>query len=273
MTMLSHFEATLDRIQAVLNFRDWSIKHDQFSTNKSLGRAAFLGMIVGIVFGIHLTLFIVMLLSEITSSWTEEHANLAMQWMLYAMGMCYFHSAEFFVTAFSNPGVVTTDSFMINNSKAYTLAALMSWFEFWARFFFFSWFNSKIVTRIGLVMMITGQILRSLAMKTAGESFNHIIQNKQKDNHRLVTHGIYRYFRHPSYVGFFYWSIGTQLVLCNPINCVFYAWASWAFFKSRIPYEETTLKRQYKEYLDYMKTTWIGIPFISSNYTDKSEGT
>src|SRR4051812_31669288 len=50
-----------------------------------------------------------------------------------------------------------------------------------------------------------------------------------------------RCFRHPSYVGWFYWSVGTQLLLCNPLCTVLYGLAAWAFFKDRIPYEEALL--------------------------------
>ena len=53
-------------------------------------------------------------------------------------------------------------------------------------------------------MVVIGQFIRSLAMVTCGESFNHLIQTERKDNHVLVTHGIYKYLRHPRYVN---WSI------------------------------------------------------------------
>ncbi len=72
-----------------------------------------------------------------------------------------------------------------------------------------------------------------------------------------------RYFRHPSYLGFFYWSIGTQVMLCNPICIIAYAAASFMFFKERIAYEEKLLFSFFKQdYIDYMKRSYIGIPFI-----------
>lgn len=74
-----------------------------------------------------------------------------------------------------------------------------------------------------------------------------------------------RVFRHPSYVGWFYWSVGTQVILCNPICIGLYAYASWSFFKDRIPYEEQLLLKFYKtEYLQYAKTTLLGIPYVQS---------
>ena len=75
----------------------------------------------------------------------------------------------------------------------------------------------------------------------------------------------YRYLRHPSYFGWFYWSVGTQLVLCNPLCTIAYAAAAWHFFNSRIPYEEELLVRFYgDQYTRYAKSTIIGIPAIAS---------
>lgn len=101
-------------------------------------------------------------------------------------------------------------------------------------------------------------------MITCGESFNHYIQRNKKENHVLVTHGIYHVFRHPSYVGFYYWAVGTQLVLCNPISTVLYGVAAWTFFRYRIAYEEETLRKLFPDgvYESYAARTYIGIPFV-----------
>lgn len=73
----------------------------------------------------------------------------------------------------------------------------------------------------------------------------------------------YGILRHPSYVGFYYWAVGTQLVLCNPVSTVLYGLAAWTFFRYRIKYEEETLKQLFGEaYETYSAKTYIGIPFI-----------
>lgn len=83
----------------------------------------------------------------------------------------------------------------------------------------------------------------------------------------------YKYFRHPSYVGFYYWSVGTQLLLGNPICAVCYSLASWYFFKRRIPYEERTLLKYFPdEYPAYVTNTWSGLPFIWSDIVIAQEG-
>lgn len=60
-------------------------------------------------------------------------------------------------------------------------------------------------------MVLCGDSLRKAAMLTAGSNFNHIVQNEKAHSHVLVTSGVYALFRHPSYVGWFYWSTGTQV--------------------------------------------------------------
>ena len=68
----------------------------------------------------------------------------------------------------------------------------------------------------------------------AGSNFNHLIQSKKKQGHVLVTGGIYKHLRHPSYFGFFWWGLGTQVVLGNTVCLVGYAVVLWRFFRRRI---------------------------------------
>lgn len=48
------------------------------------------------------------------------------------------------------------------------------------------------------------------------------------------TDGACSWSRHPSYAGFFYWCLGTQLVLQNPISFIVFAVVLWRFFYYRI---------------------------------------
>ena len=91
----------------------------------------------------------------------------------------------------------------------------------------------------------------------AATSFSHHVAYRKLDSHTLVTTGVYayvwhhhydrpefsqltgvltfvRWFRHPSYAGFFYWALGTQLLLQNPGNFIFFAAVLWKFFYDRI---------------------------------------
>jgi protein-S-isoprenylcysteine O-methyltransferase len=115
----------------------------------------------------------------------------------------------------------------------------------------------------GAVLVVLSQLLRSAAMKQAGMSFNHFIQTMKKDNHVLVTDGVYTYLRHPSYTGFFFWCIGTQILLGNFINTLVFSIASWHFFQRRITFEEESLCRIFgDEYPEYVSRSYLGIPFV-----------
>ena len=63
----------------------------------------------------------------------------------------------------------------------------------------------------GALLVLFGEGVRKLAMFTARTNFNHYVQHVKEEGHQLITHGIYSKCRHPAYVGWFYWSIGTQV--------------------------------------------------------------
>ena len=191
-----------------------------------------------------------------------------MQWSVYMTLLCFFHFAEFFATALYQPASLSYDSFIVNHSKSYTFAALASWTEFWVESILFGSLKRRgFLMLIGIALIILGQGIRTLAMWTCGPNFNHqVMERNADDGHKLVTNGIYAYLRHPAYFGWFYWSIGTQVFLCNPICTIFYAWASWSFFSVRIPYEESLLLRAYtQQYAEYAAKTFVLIPFIKSS--------
>ncbi|XP_054297838.1 protein-S-isoprenylcysteine O-methyltransferase isoform X1 [Pongo pygmaeus] len=215
-------------------------------------RACFLGFVFGCG----------MLLSFSQSSWSH------FGW--YMCSLSLFHYSEYLVTAVNNPKSLSLDSFLLNHSLEYTVAALSSWLEFTLENIF--WPELKQITWLsvtGLLMVIFGECLRKAAMFTAGSNFNHVVQNEKSDTHTLVTSGVYAWFRHPSYVGWFYWSIGTQVMLCNPICGVSYALTVWRFFRDRTEEEEISLIHFFgEEYLEYKKRVPTGLPFIKGVKVD-----
>jgi len=206
------------------------------------------------------------------------------RWCLYVVAMCFYHNSEFYTTAYFNPTALKADSFMMVHSNMYTIAVVVSCFEFWfvrpwiynplirslsttllilsddSKFY---WFLNTIPS-LGCVLLFGGLGLRILAMMTCGTNFHHLIQSHQKDDHLLVTHGIYKYLRHPSYTGWFYFTIGTQILLGNPLTTIGYGITGLNFFQRRIKYEEYLLSQQYPgSYAAYCDQTYIGIPFLS----------
>lgn len=187
--------------------------------------------------------------------------------------------AVLFLT-FSMYYIYTYTAYVVNHSRSYTIATLSCWLEFWLESLLLGGsYKSRMILgdglfsmhHIGVFMVVMGQTVRSLAMWQCGENFSHIIADEKKRNHKLVTTGIYRYLRHPSYFGWYYWSIGTQLLLCNPICSVAFACTAWFFFQERISYEEALLQRFFKhEYTEYVQRSYIGIPFITSALSEKT---
>ncbi|KAI1331242.1 ICMT-domain-containing protein [Xylariaceae sp. FL0255] len=181
-----------------------------------------------------------------------------------------FHFLEFWTTAKYNTSVATVGSFLLTaNWPAYAIAHVSGSLECILTTLLFpnrSWapyYSGHILLLLGFILVFVGQAARSAAMVQAGSSFNHTIQSRRKADHELVTTGLYSFLRHPAYFGFFYWGIGTQLVLGNPICCVAYTVVLWSFFSDRIKSEERLLIKFFGEdYIDYKKRVGTGLPFI-----------
>jgi protein-S-isoprenylcysteine O-methyltransferase len=183
---------------------------------------------------------------------------------IYFAFLSMFHFSEYFFIALSHPQSLTTDSFMLNHSLQYEIAAIASWAEFFTEVYFFPEMKKvKTIWLIGSLVCVAGELLRKVAILTARKSFHHLVQFQQADDHKLITNGVYSWFRHPAYVGWFYFSIGTQVILANPICLILYPIASWLFFYNRINTEEIALLNFFgDDYVKYQKTTKTGLPFI-----------
>lgn len=180
----------------------------------------------------------------------------------YLILLSSFHFSEYFVTSLTNPSTLSLTSFLIDHSIAYILAISFSFIEFILEVYLFHGFKKfNIISMVGLILAISGEIIRKLAMFTAGTNFSHLITSEKDPNHKLVTHGIYSLFRHPSYAGWLYWAVGTQILLLNPICTLLFAAMSYRFFKDRIRYEEETLIGFFNEdYKAYKQKVGLWMP-------------
>lgn len=190
-------------------------------------------------------------------------------WATYQIGFftaawAAFHWGEFAVTAGWNREKLSVDSFLLDNGKAYHIAHATALTEFVVTRYF--WPESKshtAISLIGMAITLFGQTFRSLAMIHASTNFSHTVATYKLVTHRLVDDGIYSLSRHPSYVGFFYWGLGTQLVLQNPVTFVLYLILLWRFFNNRIRIEEQYLTRFFgKDYTEYRAKVGTLLPFI-----------
>lgn len=170
---------------------------------------------------------------------------------------------EYLIQRHFHPDTTKFSSFLI--SKDYIIAYSLGFVEYLIERYFFPSKSDpySIIIYIGLLMEAIGLFIRFSAILHAGKSFNHLIQTRKSPDHKLVTDGIYKYFRHPSYFGFFLFAVGTQVMLKNIITVIGFTIVLWRFFDSRIQYEEQTLIKHFgKEYIGYRNRTPTRIPFI-----------
>ena len=206
----------------------------------------------------------------------------------FITALSVFHFLEFWVTARYNTANAQVSTYLLSsNGHAYTIAHTSAIIEclvtclvrtygfpfdlsFITQYLpslpgklLFPSFDTHLIIILGLILVIGGQFVRTLAMAQAGQSFNHVVQYRKNPTHTLVTSGIYAFFRHPSYFGFFWWGLGTQLLLGNVVCFLGYAAVLWLFFKRRIVAEEKYLVNFFKEdYVRYRSRVGVKIPFI-----------
>ncbi|ETO36156.1 isoprenylcysteine carboxyl methyltransferase, partial [Reticulomyxa filosa] len=222
--------------------------NEQFTSHKGIALNTIGGWLLGFVFGGGVFLTLIGLNSWITQSEVKNGTNMErsepslyyylLPFSVYLIISAIFYTSEFIWHATFHPLTLDFDAFILfSHSKAFHYALLSSLIEYVLELKFFKTQLKAFgyLHMFGLLLVCVGQITRSMAMYTAGNNFTHLIATEKQSTHCLITHGIYKYFRHPSYVGWFYWSIGTQLLLCNPICFIAFALASWNFFKARIP--------------------------------------
>jgi protein-S-isoprenylcysteine O-methyltransferase len=187
----------------------------------------------------------------------------------FLSSLSLFHFLEFYTTAFANPTNAEASSFLLSsNGWAYNIAHTAAFTECLLLYTYgpqnyLPQSVHLLVLFVGLTLVIIGQIIRTTAIIQAGPSFSHLVAQRKKETHVLITKGIYSIFRHPSYFGFFWWGIGTQLVLGNVFCLLGYSLVLWKFFSARIEGEENHLVRFFKkDYEDYRARTPVGIPYI-----------
>lgn len=175
----------------------------------------------------------------------------------FILTLSIFHFLEFYVTAVANPPFATVSAFLLSqNGSSYSIANSCALIECILHYTFFpdfnllsppplfgraAWFQISWLS-LGFAGIVAGQVIRTTAMISAGTNFNHRVQVRKRDGHELVTSGVYSLLRHPSYFGFFWWGLGTQIVSGNSICLAGYALVLWRFFKDRIESESSSAR-------------------------------
>ncbi|KAI7888217.1 farnesyl cysteine-carboxyl methyltransferase, mediates the carboxyl methylation step during C-termin [Mucor mucedo] len=182
----------------------------------------------------------------------------------FLAALALFHFLEYIATALFNPDKLTLDSYLINHSPHYHAAHAAALLEFLIEYYFYPGYKTfGTINYIGLVLLVVGQACRTIAMFSARHNFSHHIADYKERDHVLVQHGIYSLMRHPSYFGFYWWAIGVQVLLMNPLCLILFVYWLHQFFSERIAYEEHTLHRFFGQaWVDYKARTPTLMPFI-----------
>ena len=120
--------------------------------------------------------------------------------------------------------------------------------------------DGETVRWLGVVLFAIGRALRIWPVFVPGNRFSGLVAIQSR--HTLVTSGIYRVIRHPSYPGLLIGSLGWGLAFRSAVGVVL-TLLLIPLFLARISAEENLLSAQFgDEHSAYCSHTWRLIPGI-----------
>jgi protein-S-isoprenylcysteine O-methyltransferase Ste14 len=113
----------------------------------------------------------------------------------------------------------------------------------------------------GILAAVGALVLFRLTHKALGKMWSVSLQLKQ--DHKLVTTGIYRRLRHPMYSAFWLMAVAQGLLLPNFLGGLAGLVGFGLLFALRIGPEERMMEEAFgEEYRAYRERTWRIIPFL-----------
>lgn len=117
------------------------------------------------------------------------------------------------------------------------------------------------VPTIGIALIAAGMLFRFYSIYTLGHYFT--VDVAIREDHRIVQHGVYKYLRHPSYLGSLISFVGNGIAMNNYIAFVITVLPVSIAFLYRMYVEERLLVNNFgEEYRAYRRRTFRLIPFI-----------
>ena len=114
---------------------------------------------------------------------------------------------------------------------------------------------------LGSLCLVFGLWLFHRAHADLGTNWSITLELRER--HQLVTHGVYRWSRHPMYLALLVYSLGQMLVLPNWLAGPSYLVAMLLLFALRLRPEERMMQERFgKDYEAYMATTKRLIPRV-----------
>eukprot|EP00927_Polykrikos_kofoidii_P072095 TRINITY_DN6824_c0_g1_i1.p1 TRINITY_DN6824_c0_g1~~TRINITY_DN6824_c0_g1_i1.p1 ORF type:complete len:581 (+),score=112.56 TRINITY_DN6824_c0_g1_i1:110-1852(+) len=177
------------------------------------------------------------------------------------------------------PDYITTFSLFFPMYLAFDAAFAFSSVELFVEWRYFPGYKLwPSIIFCGVVLMVIGQSLICSSCWTARRNFWASFQNGPEDeeiaeefvgleipDRRVVQEGVYRWERHPAYLGVMLWGVGAEIVLCNPVMLLIVSFVLWATLLYVTLEEEQKLYEEFKgDYANYAALTGCWIPFFNS---------
>jgi protein-S-isoprenylcysteine O-methyltransferase Ste14 len=125
--------------------------------------------------------------------------------------------------------------------------------DFWA-------LDGDAVRYVGLALYVVGGVLRLVPVFVLGRRFSGLVAIQE--GHELVTGGLYRLIRHPSYLGLLLLLFGWALVF-RSLAGVLVSLLILPPLVARMNSEEALLESEFgQRYADYRRRTWRLLPFL-----------
>jgi len=121
-------------------------------------------------------------------------------------------------------------------------------------------YRFDLVSLNGLVLLLVGSAIRVQARRTLGNYFSPVVRILPE--HKLTRYGIYKYIRHPGYLG--------ELLLYFSVPLLFHSLYGFLVMVFLIPFilyrirveEQMLIEKFGDEYRDYMRKSKRFIPYV-----------
>jgi protein-S-isoprenylcysteine O-methyltransferase Ste14 len=114
---------------------------------------------------------------------------------------------------------------------------------------------------LGVVFAAAAMLLFQMTHRALGRNWSITLQLRQ--DHKLITSGVYRRIRHPMYTAFWLWAIAQACLLPNWFAGFSGLVGFGVLFFGRVAREEQMMLRTFgDDYRDYMSKTYRIIPLI-----------
>jgi protein-S-isoprenylcysteine O-methyltransferase Ste14 len=114
---------------------------------------------------------------------------------------------------------------------------------------------------LGLVFAIAALVMFRLTHKALGRNWS--VSLEVRENHQLITAGVYRHVRHPMYTAFWLWAVAQALLLPNWIAGLAGMVGFGTLFFGRVAREERMMLESFgDDYRAYIQRTSRIIPWV-----------